>query len=87
VREAQEVEGLRLPEPFTDGAGREAAELDQAGLLGCSARPNVAQPLPQVAEDRSAFGVPLEADDGVVGIADDDDLDGRLRLRHWSTES
>ena len=38
------------------------------------------QPLPQVAEEPLGIGMPLEADDGVVGIADDDDLDGRPAL-------
>jgi hypothetical protein len=45
VREAQEVEGLRLPEPLHRPARRgEAAELDQAGLLGMQVQPKRRQP-------------------------------------------
>jgi hypothetical protein len=60
--------------------GREAAELDQTGLVGVQRQAELRQPLPQIAEKPLGIRLPLEADDGVVGVADDNHLAGRQAL-------
>ena len=71
MREAEEIEGLRFPlAPGRSPLSRVAAELDQAGLVGVQRQAELRQPLPQIAEKPLGIRLPLEADDGVVGVAD-----------------
>ena len=49
MREAEEVEGLRLPlAPRRAPLGRVAAKLDQAGLVGVQRQAELRQPLSQI---------------------------------------
>ena len=70
VREAKEVERLRLAHPTLPSVhAREPPELHEAGLVRVEAEPG--QPLPNVAEVLLRIPLVLEPDNEVVCIADD----------------
>ena len=81
MREAEEVERFRLAlaAPVTVYS-RMAAELDQARLLQVQGERKRRQSRPQIGEE--AFGVVpvLEARDGIVRIANEDHVAGRMAL-------
>jgi hypothetical protein len=84
VREAHEVRGLRLAELLHRPVlGHEAAELDQAGLLGVQGQAELWQPLPEIAEEPLDIVMRPEADDGVVGVADVDAYVGSRTVQGW----
>src|SRR5215207_1136539 len=71
--EAQEGEGLRLAET-TPGAldRREAAELDQAGLVRMQRQREPLQPLAHRVPEAPGVGLMLEAEYEIIGVAHDD---------------
>ena len=81
MREAEEVErvGLALAAPGPVG-GSVSAELDQARLLWVECERKLRQSLLQVGEEAFGVGTVLEAHNGVVGIAHEDDISARLPL-------
>ena len=73
MREAQEVEGLRLAlSPAASVVAGEAPELDQPRLVRVQLQPELAQPLGHRA--LKALGIPPELESGhpIVGVAHDD---------------
>jgi len=69
VREAQELEGLRLPEsPCRSSLGGEPPELDQPGLVGMQLQPELREPLAKVVEELLGVALMLEADDEIIGL-------------------
>ena len=77
--EAEEVESLRLPlSPRLTLLGRVATEADQPGLCRVQRQFERAQPFLEIIEERLRLMLVLEADNGVVRIADDDHVAGRL---------
>jgi hypothetical protein len=73
VREAQEVEGLRLAQsPCRSSLGGEPPELDQPGLVGMQLQPELRQPLAKVVEELLGVALMLEADDEIIGEPHDD---------------
>ncbi len=79
--EAEKGEGLRFGLPALRAPSCcEAAELDQARLLWVQVERKRRQPRPQIGEE--AFGVSsvLEADDGIVRLAHEDTIAGRMAL-------
>lgn len=79
MREAQEVERLRLPEaPCPATLGRIAAELHRARLLGVQRQPEPREPVTQRGQEALGLLALLETHHEVVGEPDDHDLAGRL---------
>ena len=69
----QEVEGLRLANPAPHASGRrEAAELDQAGLVRMQRQRELLQPRAHRVPEAPGIGLVLEADHNVIRVADDD---------------
>src|SRR3954462_9500717 len=70
---AEELEGLRFAEPAHLAVScREAAELDQAGLLRVQRQRKRPQPFAHLLQEAPGFVLMLEAHDDVVGIPDHD---------------
>ena len=68
VREAQEVEGLRLADsPGLLVAGRVAPELDQPGLVGMQLQSELREPSAKVSQEPLGVTSMLEPDDEVIG--------------------
>src|SRR6516165_6483403 len=81
MREAEEVESLRLPLPSLFALlGREAAEADQPGLGWMQRQFELAQALVQILQERPGLVLMLKAGDEVVRVADDDHVAARLIL-------
>src|SRR6266536_3884075 len=79
VREAQEGERLRLAEaPLLSSLGGEAAELEQARLLGGQLQAELRKSVAKLGEEPLGVIPVLEADDVVVGDAHDDHLATRM---------
>src|SRR6266542_5251664 len=79
VREAQEGERLRLAEaPLLSSLGGEAAELEQARLLGGQLQAELRTSVAKLGEEPLAVIPVLEADDVVVGEAHDDHIAVRV---------
>src|SRR5687767_8316734 len=79
MREAEEVEGLRLPLPtLLPLPGRVATKADQPGLRRVQRQFERAQPFLEIIEERLRLMLVLEADNSVIRIADDDHVAGRL---------
>jgi hypothetical protein len=79
VREAEEVERLRLAEaPGCPVTGGEPPELDQPGLLGMQLQVELRKPLTEVPEELLGVTKMLEPDDKVVGEAHDDHVATRM---------
>ena len=73
MREAQEVESLRLAHPaLATVHHREPAELHEAGLVPVKTETEPGQPLPNVAEVPLRIPLVLEPDNDIVGVTDDD---------------
>src|SRR5208283_4317701 len=71
--EAQEREGLRFGEPALLAVlRREAAELNQAGLVRMKRQRELLQPVAHRLPEAASVALMLEADDDVVGIPDHD---------------
>src|SRR6201987_692512 len=81
MREAQEVEGLRLalPSSFPVLLGI-PPELDPARLVRVQFQSELSQPFFQAFAKTVCVGSPLEAEDDIVRIADDDYLTSRILL-------
>ena len=74
VREAKEVEALRLAVPaLLTVRRREAAELEQAGLLRMQRQPELSQPISHRCQQPLGVVPVLHADYDIVGVADNDD--------------
>src|SRR5260370_19620370 len=71
-REAEEVEGFRFADaaPLSVG-GRQAAELDHAGLVRMQRERKLPKPFAHRIPEAPGVGLVLEADDDVVGISHD----------------
>src|ERR687891_1356795 len=68
VREAQEVECLRLAEaPCRSSLDGEPPELDQPGLVGMQLQPELREPLTEVVEELLGVTQMLEPDNEVSG--------------------
>src|SRR5437773_1349312 len=81
VREAEKVEALGSPAaPASPVGRREAAELDEARLVGMQRQPELREPLAQLGEELLGLLPMLESHDEVVGEAHDHDLSARLLL-------
>src|SRR5919197_3773601 len=79
VREAQEVERLRLPEaPCRSPLGGVPPELDQPGLVGMQLQPELRQPLAKVAKELLGIALMLEAGDEIIGEPHHDHVAARL---------
>ena len=77
--EAQEVEGLRLAKPAPRALGRrEAAELDQAGLVRMQRQRELLQPLTHRIPEAPGVGLVLETDHNVIRVAHEDHVAGGL---------
>ena len=73
VREAQKVERLRSPFPPRSAiACSIPAELDESGLLRVQFQLEASESFLEVAQELYRVFAPLEADDLVVGVANDD---------------
>jgi hypothetical protein len=73
VREAQEVERLRLPQPpLSSVRCREAAELDQASLVRVQLQVELREPLTKIGEELLCITEMLEPDYEVIREPDDD---------------
>jgi hypothetical protein len=81
MREAQEVEGLRLafPSSFPVLLGI-PPELGPARLVRVQFQSELSQPFFQAFAKTVCVGSPLEAEDDIVRIADDDHLTSRILL-------
>ena len=72
-------ESLRLPlSPLLTLLGRVATKADQPGLRRVQRQFELAQPFLEIIEERLRLMLVLEADNGVVRIADDDHVASRL---------
>src|SRR5213593_3965108 len=81
VREAEKVEALGSPAaPASPVGRREAADLDEARLVGMQRQPELREPLAQLGEELLGLLPMLESHDEVVGEAHDHDLSARLLL-------
>jgi hypothetical protein len=81
VREAGEVEGIRLAIATRRSAiGSISAELDQAGFLRMRRECKLCQALLQIGEEALGITAILEAYDGVVRLANEDDAAGCVTL-------
>src|SRR5437867_964698 len=81
VREAEKVEALGSPvAPAPSGGRREAAELDEARLVGMQRQPELREPLAQLGEALLGLLPVLASHDKVIGEAHDHDVPARLRL-------
>jgi hypothetical protein len=79
VREAEEVEGFRLPlSKLLTLLGRVAAKADQPGFVRVQRQFELAHSLLEIVKERPCLVLMLKADDGVVRIADDDHVARRL---------
>ena len=79
VREAQEVERLRLPEATRlPSLGGEPPELDQPRLVGVQLQAELREPLAKISEEPLGVLTMLEADDEVVSEAHDDHVTVRV---------
>jgi hypothetical protein len=73
VREAQEIERLRLPDtPLRAMLGRKTPKLDQASLVGVQFQVELRKPLTKIVEEPICITTVLEPDDEVIGEAGDD---------------
>ena len=73
VRKAQEVERLRLAQSLAlTTCRREAAELDEPGLLRVKLKTELLQALMQLSEESFAIHTGLESHDEIIGVADHD---------------
>jgi hypothetical protein len=69
VREAQEIERLRLAEPaYLPVPGGVPPELDQPGLTGVQFQPELREPAVQLAQELVSVILVLEPDDEVVRL-------------------
>jgi hypothetical protein len=81
VREAQEIERLRLTQPTRcPSLGGEAAELDQACLVLVQFQPEPGKPLPQIGQELFGVTEMLEPSREIVGEPDDDHVTARVPL-------
>src|SRR5438128_2169873 len=81
VREAEKVEALGSPvAPASPVGRREAAELDEARLVGMQRQPELREPLAQLGEELLRLLPMLESHDEVIGEAHDHDISARLLL-------
>jgi len=70
---AQEIEGLRLPEPAPLAVCcRMASELDQPGLLRVERQRELPHPFTQQVQEALGVGLVLETDDKIISVAHDD---------------
>src|SRR5262245_40860912 len=71
MREAEEVEGLRLPllPSLPPTLGGEPTELEEAGLLGVQLQRELPQAFAELLEELRGVRAMLEAHDEVVGVA------------------
>src|SRR6516165_6970397 len=66
---AKKVEGLRFSEPASGSSfRREAAELDQAGLVRIERKRELLEPLAHIVPEAPGVRLVLEADDKVSGV-------------------
>lgn len=78
MREAEKVESFGLSITTLPAlSGREATEPDQPGLRRMQCQIKQTQPFLEFFKKRLSLVLTLEADNGVVRIADDDDISGR----------
>src|SRR5665213_2293919 len=79
MREAKEVEGLRLAFsssfPVLFGI---PPELDPARLFRVQLQPELPQPFSQLLAKTACVSFPLEAEDDIIRIAEDDHLTSRI---------
>src|SRR2546425_858113 len=81
MREAEKVEGLRLPVASPPSVvRREAAELDQARLVGMQRQPELREPLAQLGEELRGLLPMFESPDEVIRKAHDHHIAARLLL-------
>jgi hypothetical protein len=79
VREAEEVEGLRLPvATVSPSPVRRAAEFDETRLVGMQRQPEARETLAQLGEEVFGLLVMLESDDEIIREAHDDHVATRL---------
>ncbi len=82
--EAQKGERLRFPfSTFVPVLPGETPEPDQPGLVFVQFQPILAQLFPQLFEELLRFVLVLEPNDGIIRVADDDDVPCAFCL-HWS---
>jgi hypothetical protein len=80
VREAEESKVSGFPSPSPIAAQPRSGRTRSGGSCRVQRQTELRQPLPQIAEKPLGISMSPEADDCVVGVADDDDLAGRLPL-------
>ena len=79
MREAEEVESFRPPlSPFLTLLGRVATEADQPGFRRVQCQFELPHSFLQVLQESLRFMLVLKADDGVIRVANDDHVAGRL---------
>src|ERR1700691_1143228 len=81
MREAEEVEALRLPLAASLAVRTsEASELEQPRLLGVQLELELREPLAELAQEPLGLVAVLAPDDEVIGVANDDHIVLRLLL-------
>ena len=79
MREAEEVEGFGLPlSKFLTLLGRMTAKTDQPGFVRVQRQFELTHSFLEFVKERPHLMLMLKADDGVVRVADDDHVAGRL---------
>jgi hypothetical protein len=80
MREPQEVESLQIPlkAPFCPPFDRIEAEGNQSGLLGVEFQPESLQSPAQFVQKTRSVLLPLEPNNEIVGIADNDNVTARM---------